>query len=299
MIVRGLHEDVVRRAHRIDYAGAGLVLVGAGLFILALLEGGSSWAWVSAPSIVLLAAAVLATAALPYVERRAAEPMLPPWLWSQRMVALSCAATATTGMLVIGLTVYLPNWGQQVLGLSPVAAGFVLGTMSITWPIASSLSASLYLRVGFRDTALIGAAAATAAAAGLATLGPDSAVWWPVLFTGLMGAGMGLIFAPLVVGLQNTVGWDRRGTLTGALMYSRFLGQSIGAASFGAVANTVLRQQEGIRAEAAVHASTHAVFLGLLVVAGVTVSLLLMVPRRFPSAPGPAPTGEDPSTVEA
>lgn len=283
LIVRGLHEDVVRRRHRIDYLGSGLVLLCAGALILALLEGGSTWAWGSVGSLVTIAVAVAASAALVVVERRAAEPVLPPWLWTRRLTALTYAGTATAGMIVIGLSVYLPNWGQQVLGLSPVAAGFVLATMSITWPVTSSLSARLYLRVGFRDSALVGSVVAVLAALVLVTLAAGSPVWVPVVASGVMGVGMGLIFSPLIVGLQNTVGWDRRGTVTGGLMFSRFLGQSLGAAVFGAVANTVLRRHEHLPRAEAMDVSTHAVFVAVLLVALATVGLLLVVPRQFPS----------------
>lgn len=283
LIARDLHEDVVRRPHRIDYLGAGLVLVSAGLFILGLLSGGVHWSWTSPTSVVVFTGAALAGVALLVVESRAAKPVLPLSMLTRRLTAPSFAATATAGMIVIGLSVYLPNWGQTVLGLSPVAAGFVLAIMSITWPISSGFSARLYLRIGFRDTALVGASCAVAAGTGLVLLGPAPPVWQPVVYTALMGAGMGLLFSPLIVGLQNTVGWDQRGTVTGGLMFSRFLGQSIGAAGFGAVANAVLRRYEPDTSAAAMGAASHAVFVGLLVAAVATVVLLLTVPRRFPT----------------
>lgn len=284
LIVRGLHEDVVRTRHRVDYAGAGLVLVAVGLLILGLLEGGNSWAWDSAGSLTTFAVAVLAGVAAAAVERRAAEPMLPTWLWTERLTVATYAATATAGMIVIGLSVYLPNWGQQVLGLSPVAAGFVMATMSMTWPVSSAYSARLYLRIGFRDTALAGALLATVAGVGLSLLRHDAAVWQPVLCTAVMGAGMGLLFTPLIVGLQNTVGWSQRGTITGGTMFSRFLGQSLGAAAYGAIFNAGLRAHAHSPQAARVHASTHLVFVGLLAVAVLTAVLLAVaVPRRFPS----------------
>ncbi len=292
LIVRGLHEDVVRRRHRIDYAGAGLLLVSAGLLILGLLQGGTSWAWDSPGSIVTFAVAILAGVAAVYVERRAAEPILPSWLWTRRLTVGVYAATGTAGMIVIGLSVFLPSWGQHVLGLSPVAAGFVLAVMSMTWPVTSGFSARLYLRVGFRDTALLGALVATASGVVLILMGPNAEVWQPVLGTALMGVGMGLTFSPLIVGLQNTVGWDQRGTITGGSMFSRFLGQSLGAAVYGAVSNQVLRNHAGQAQALRVHAATHAVFLGLLAAAGVTLAVLLIaVPRHFPTY-SPEASGE-------
>lgn len=283
LILRGLHEDIVRRRHRIDYPGATLILISAGLLIFWLLQGGATFPWWSVPSVVMVSVAVVAATALVLVERRTAEPILPPHLWVQRMTLSAYIASGAAGMAVIGLSVYLPNWGQSVLGLSPIAAGFVLATMSITWPITSSLSAKAYLRIGFRDTALVGALITVLAGVGLSLLGPDARVWQPVACSALMGVGMGLLSTPLMVGLQNTVGWDQRGTVTGGLLYARFLGQSIGAAGFGAVANTVLRRQEGAATEVAMHAATHAVFVALLVVGVLAVVALLLAPRRFPT----------------
>jgi hypothetical protein len=68
-----------------------------------------------------------------------------------------------------------------VLGLGAVAAGAALGTMSIGWPLASAFSAKLFLRVGFRDTQLTGAAICLVAVAAF-LLAPDPApLWQPVL----------------------------------------------------------------------------------------------------------------------
>ncbi len=284
LIVRGLHEQVERRRHRIDFAGAGLLLVAAGMLILGLLQGGTAWAWLSWQSIVVFAVALVAAVAVVPVESRAAEPVQPLWLWTRRVTGGSYGATLTAALMVIGLSVYLPNWAQTVLGLSPVAAGFVLAVMSMTWPVASAYSSRLYLRIGFRDTALVGAAFSVVAGVVFWRLGQGAPVWQPVLGSALMGVGMGLMLSPLIVGLQNTVGWSQRGVVTGGAMFSRFLGQSIGAAVFGAVTNTVLRDHAHESHVAAMHASAHAVFTGVLLASIVTAAILVvLVPRRFPA----------------
>src|SRR5215216_1224633 len=51
---RRFHEQVVRKQHRIDVAGAALLGVGCSLIILGLLEGGILWQWSSLPSIAIL-----------------------------------------------------------------------------------------------------------------------------------------------------------------------------------------------------------------------------------------------------
>lgn len=313
LVVRDLHEKVERHRHRIDYLGSALLLGAAGLLILGLLQGGVGWPWWSWQGVLVLAGSLACAAAGAVVERRAVEPVMPPWLWTHRLTAGSYAATATGGLLVIGLSTFLPTWGQSVLGLSAVAAGFVLAVMSLTWPLASGLSSHLYLRIGFRDTALAGALLTVAAGVVFVLIPAEAHVWQPVLGSAAMGAGLGLIMSPLIVGLQSTVGWGERGVVTGGAMFSRFLGQSIGAAVFGAVTNAVLSHRldsapvalqgrlptdvDGISSTltgghespqvadyltSALDASTHAVFTGLLVAAVLTAVILLLVPRRFP-----------------
>src|SRR5579875_1657869 len=143
LIARYLREDVSRSRHRIDVAGAALVLVAAGALVFGLLQGGVAWPWLSPRSVAVFAVAALAGAAAVAAERRAAEPILPPWLWRRRALAGFSLASTGLGLLVIGPTTFLPSYGQLVLGLGAVAAGAVLATMSLGWPLASSQSARL------------------------------------------------------------------------------------------------------------------------------------------------------------
>jgi hypothetical protein len=52
--------------------------------------------------------------------------------------------------------------------------------------------------------------------------------------------GLGLLSVATIVGPQSTVGWGQRGVVTGTVMFCRYLGQSLGAAIFGAISNAAL-----------------------------------------------------------
>ena len=325
LITRYLHEQVSRTRHRIDAAGALAVLVAAGALVFGLLQGGVAWAWWSPPSVAVFAVAAAATAAAVIAELRAAEPILPPWLWRRRALSGSALAALGLGLLVIGPTTFLPTYGQLVLGLGAVAAGAVLATMSFGWPLATSQSARLFLRLGFRDTALIGAGICLAAVAAFLLLPARAQVWQLVADTFVLGAGLGLLSVCVVVGPQSTVGWNQRGVVTGTVMFCRYLGQSLGAAVFGAIFNASLnarlrgapgslkaglpRGVSGVSAaigrtggrgpaagylRTAISAATHDVYVGL-VVAGVAtiVVILAVIPRRMasvsPDQPSAAP----------
>jgi EmrB/QacA subfamily drug resistance transporter len=316
MIAHYLHEEVARTRHRIDVAGAVTVLVAAGALVFGLLQGGTAWAWWSPQSVAVFAVAALATAGVVVVERRAAEPILPPWLWRQPILCGSAVASAGLGLLVIGPTTFLPTYGQLVLGLGAVAAGAVLASMSIGWPLATSQSARLFLRLGFRDTALIGAGICLVAVAAFLLTPVIAPVWQPVVATFVLGGGLGLVFTCVVVGPQSTVGWRQRGVVTGTVMFCRYLGQSVGAAVFGAIFNVTLGARlraapaplrahlpgsvSGVSATIgrtsrlgpaagylrdAISAATHNVYIGLVISAVITIVVVLaIIPRRVAPA---------------
>ena len=251
LIARYLHEQVTRTRHQIDVAGAVTILLAAAMLIFGLLQGGVAWPWWSAPSVTVFAVAGLAAVAAVLAERRAAEPIMPGWLWRRRALAGSALASMGCGVLIIGPTAFLPTYGQAVLGLGAVGAGAVLATMSFGWPISSSQSARLFLRIGFRDTGLLGTGICVAAVAAF-LLSPAGSVWWPVAETFVLGAGLGLLSVCTVVGPQSTVRWNQRGVVTGSVMFCRSLGQSLAAAVFGAIFNSTV-QARLAAAPAALH----------------------------------------------
>ena len=201
--------------------------------------------------------------------------------------------------------------------------------MSIGWPVASSLSGRFYLRTGFRDVGLAGAVLVVLA------VGAFLLVTYPgrllPLFAGqlLLGAGFGLLSTPLLVGGQSTVTWHQRGVVTSANIFSRYLGQSLGAALFGAAFNHTLAQRlttapEAIRAvlpadvdsvvgalagrgtaRAAMEYSagrskaTRHVYAGALAVALLTVVVVALIPRRFRPPESPPGARRSPTSARS
>jgi len=237
---RRFSEQVPRRTHQVDLLGAALLTLGCSLLILGLLEGGTAWAWRSTTSAVVLGTAAVALVLFVRVERRAPEPVLPLWVFRRRVLVGGNLVGVLVGALIIGTSSYVPTYVQHVLGSTAVEAGFALGALTLGWPIAASLSGRVYLRIGFRDTALVGVAFAAAGGLLTAQLGPHAPVWHVAGTMFLTGLGMGLVGSPTIVAVQSVVGWDRRGVVTATNMFSRSMGSAIGAAVFGAIANTTI-----------------------------------------------------------
>jgi EmrB/QacA subfamily drug resistance transporter len=313
MFATRFSEQVVRRRHPIDYLGAVLLTSGWSLVIFGLLEGGVRWGWSSAGSLVVFAVGVVALAAFLVVERRAAEPVLPLWVFRRRILTAGNLVAVVVGALLIGLSSYVPTYVQGVLGTGPLVAGLAVAALTVGWPIAAGLSGRLYMRIGFRDTALIGCAVIVAGSILCALLTAHSSVWQVAGTCFVIGIGLGLASSPTVVAVQSVVGWERRGVVTAANLFCRSIGSAVGVAALGAVANATLAHRFA-HPPAAVAASlpkevdatslvlnaggdssssaaaafvrsalfdaTHHVFLVLVVVAVAMVGALLLMPRR-------------------
>ncbi|UUU33359.1 MFS transporter [Streptomyces sp. CA-210063] len=303
LLVRHLHEP--RREStgrpRVDWAGALTVFACGGALLTALVQGGVAWDWLSWPSLTLLGTGVALIALLVLIERRAAEPIIPGWVWRRRPIAAVNLALGALGLLMVAPTVFLATYAQSVLGLAPVAAGFVVSVWSLSWPVSAALSQHVYRRIGFRNTAVLGIAAAAALLFAFPLLPYPGEAWQPALLMLLLGAALGLFQLPLIIGVQSSVRWEERGTATASILFCRQTGQTLGAALFGAVANGVLASRlggagdldavthsldAGTAAEPvrrAVADAVHAVYLGAGCAATVALVVLLVVaPRRFP-----------------
>jgi EmrB/QacA subfamily drug resistance transporter len=229
------HERAERHPHRLDVAGAALLSVAV---VAALLAGRSRAAGLAAVPVALAA-----TAAFLAVERRAREPLLPLDLFSQRVVAVASAAGALMGAAMFATVTYVPLFVQSVLGRGPTAAGGAIAPMALGWPVASAISGRLVPRLGYRPLLLAGfATSAAAALAAAAALRPGVPL---PLVQGLMaayGAGLGIANPPLLIAVQTSVAWNRRGVATASTLFFRTIGGTLAVGLLGAVlANALAR----------------------------------------------------------
>ncbi|GIU54360.1 hypothetical protein NicSoilC12_01090 [Arthrobacter sp. NicSoilC12] len=196
MLVRSFHENIEPVKHRVDYLGAGLLTVSLTLLILGALEGGQAWAWDSAISDAVFAGGALLFVAFILVERRAAEPVLPPWVVSRRLLATTAMVAFGVGAVMLGITSYVPTFLVGALSTSPIVAGLALAALTIGWPISASQSGRLYLRIGFRSTALIGITVTVIGTAVLAVTASVPNVALVAVSCFIVGLGLGLVATP-------------------------------------------------------------------------------------------------------
>jgi EmrB/QacA subfamily drug resistance transporter len=235
-VMFGLHlrEHREPRRHRIDYLGSALLMLGVGAPMFALVQVGNA----DGPTLGALAlAGAVALAALALNERRAAEPMLPLKLWRNRVVAVGCLAGFFNGALMMGVSGFLPTYVQGAMGRDATAAGVVLAASSVSWAFASMAAGRLMIRTSYRLSASIGGLFLVAGSILLILLTPASGLLWAGSGSFMLGVGMGFCNTAFIVSTQASVGWSDRGMATSSTMFMRIVGQSVGAAVFGAILN--------------------------------------------------------------
>ncbi len=288
MFVRRFEERVTKASHRIDVLGSLLLTSGGVLLLLGLLEGGVRWSWASPISIALFATSVLLLVAFVWVETRAAEPVLPLWVFRHRVILPAILTSLVVGVLLIGLTSYVPLFAQGVLGHGAVMAGFALAALTLGWPLSASNAGRLYLSIGFRATMVLGAAFGLAGALLMLTVDGDSSLLHLALPCFVMGIGFGFAVAPAVIAAQSAVGWESRAVTTGATMFARTVGSAIGVAVFGALVNASVTDSVGHASPSLEHLSPailepaiYTTFVCSAFVAVVLVAVSLLMPRRI------------------
>ncbi|XJZ28334.1 MDR family MFS transporter [Bacillota bacterium Lsc_1132] len=236
-----LHENVEKKKHQIDYPGAILLTIAISSLLYVLVEGGSGISWNSLEAIFLFSVFLIAFILFLFQERRASEPVMPFSIWKERSIFIANITSLTTGIMLIGISSFLPAFVQGVMEQTPIIAGFTLTAMSIGWPIASALSGRLLIKLGYRITSIIGGIALILGSVVFVTMTAATGPFWVAVGSFVVGIGMGLTSTAFIVSIQSTVSWQQRGIATAANMFMRNLGNTIGAALLGGILNNGLR----------------------------------------------------------
>ncbi|SAL77018.1 membrane transport protein [Caballeronia peredens] len=243
LFVLFLHEEKRHDRPAIDLAGACLFTTAVAALMMALTDAGHAS---NARVGVELAVLVLSCVLFVVQERRAADPMISFRLWAHRPIAASNMATLLAGMAMMGLTTFLPMYVQGVMHRTPVEAGLTLTMMMIGWPSGATFTSRSFARIGLRRLLMIGPVFIPLGALPFVLLGPQSSPVWAGIGSAVLGFGMGITSVSCLILIQEIVQPVERGSATASNLFSRNLGNTLGAAVFGAVQNYGLVHTDGL-----------------------------------------------------
>ena len=227
---------------KIDWLGA-IGITGAVVpLILALIWGGSKYAWGSAQIISLFAAAAVMTAAFITIEYFAEDPIIPLRLFKEYSFSLVSIITVLTAALVFGGILYIPIFIQTVVGQSATNSGLLLLPLMIGIVAGSIISGQITAHTGkYRVVGLVSLGIAAIGMFLLSHIDRNTSNALVSRNMVILGLGIGPTFPLLPMIAQNLFGLADTGVVTGAITFFRTIGGAVGTAVLGTVFNNELK----------------------------------------------------------
>jgi EmrB/QacA subfamily drug resistance transporter len=246
-VAESADEEATRR---IDYAGVVCIAGMITSLTLGLIEGGPS-GWTTAPPNVSFGLSILFLAALVFVERRSANPIIELGVLRHRNFIAGMTVKLIVNFILAGLLFLLPVYLQEILEYSPLQAGLLMLPLSGTFLVSLPLGARLLERYGPRLPLVggLGTAAVCLWFVADISISTSYAQLWPPLLG--LGFAVGLVLTPMNLIALNAVPLRQHGQATGIMTTVIGFGGVLGVTVVGAV----FRELEDRRLDAVLHAT--------------------------------------------
>ncbi len=202
--------------------------------VLALVYGfirASSEGWSDVTTMAAFASAVVLLVGFVLIELRAAQPIMPLRLFVSRNRSSAYLINLLMVGGMIGMFFFVTQFVQNVLGFSPLKAGFSFLPLTIGILISVQVVARLLPRFGAKSLTIAGAVVATIGMAWLSRISIDSG-YFPhiVVPTMLMGIGVGFPLVTLTLVAMAGVSPSETGAGSGLINVVQQVGGSLGLA---------------------------------------------------------------------
>ena len=183
-----------RHHEAFDFCGALALLIGYPALLLGLTFAASR-GWSSVLVIGSFAAAIIALASFIWIEIHTSRPLIDIEICKQKKLAAALVAVALSNLIHYPLALCAPLYLQNVLGLSAVAAGWILAVLPLSTALASPFSGRLADRFNAATVASMGLILIVIGIACYSRLEVNSDPRLVIAVMSFVGAGIG-IFTP-------------------------------------------------------------------------------------------------------
>jgi EmrB/QacA subfamily drug resistance transporter len=226
-------------SHKVDYAGVVALILAVVPAMLALSWAGVDYPWISAQIIGMFTFSVCMVAVFIVIESRSEEPIMPLWLFRNRIVVVSLVVIFIAGFGMFGGIIYIPLYFQDVLGLSATRSGSFLTPMMLGVVFGAIVSGQILSRAGghYRIQGFFGLAIMAAGMGLLSQMTAETSYATAVFNIVITGVGLGVTMPLYVIAVQNAMPHAVLGVATSAITFFRQIGGAFGLAIFGSVMN--------------------------------------------------------------
>lgn len=225
---------------KIDYPGIVTLTLAVVSLMLAISWAGVDYEWLSPLIIGMFAFSVAMFLLFIRVESRSEEPVIPLWIFKNRIVSISSIAVLLIGFGMFSTIIFVPLYFQGVLGTTATTSGTFLTPMMLGVVVGAIISGQLLSRAGGRYR-IQGMAGMFVMATGLFLLTKmtvDIAYWRAVMNIVITGLGLGITMPVYLIAVQNAVPHPVLGIATSTNTFFRTVGGAFGLAIVGSVMNS-------------------------------------------------------------
>jgi EmrB/QacA subfamily drug resistance transporter len=280
-----LRESRATSARRSYDPGGALTITGALVLLVYALVEAPDAGWGSPQTILLVGAAAALVGIFVAIESRHPAPLVPLRMLRSRTLAGANLVMLLFAAVGFGMPFILTLYAQQLLGWSALEFGLSFVVVPVAAALGMMVSQAAVLKVGFRPVA----------AAGMALLGTGSLLLTQVsvgsgyvgdLLLGLLvfGAGIGPTFATASIAALTGVAEREAGIASGLSNTAFQLGGALGVAIVSTIAvsrsESFLAANEGADPLVALTEGFQSAFVGCVVLAGIGVTLALLLLGR-------------------
>lgn len=232
------------RKPKVDYFGAALLAVGLATLVLAIDNTDVIFADLLASTdltlvglrLIMFGIVAAAIVGFIFAEKRAEEPILPPYFFKNRNFVLIASIALLFGSAFMGSILYLTQFNQQVFEASPTESGLMLLPMVGGLMLTSVVSGQLISRFGrYKIFMQSGFIVATVSMLCLTFLTPEIGYLYEAIVMTCLGIGMGVAMPVISLAVQNEFEQKDLGAATSSSQLFRSLGSTVGVAVFGAI----------------------------------------------------------------
>ena len=285
-----------------DVAGAVTVTAGLVLLVYALVDANDA-GWGSVQTLGLAAASVVLLASFAAIELRARRPLMPLAIFRNRALRGANIVSVAMTMAMFPMFFFLTFYTQQVLGYSPIEAGFAQLPIALSIIVSAGAASQVVTRLGYKATMAFGLLVASIGLVWFGQISPDGSFLADVLGPSIVvGFGVAFAFVAGTIAATTGVSGEQAGLASGLVNTSQQIGGALGLAVLVAVA-TARTDAVDAAQRVALNEGYQAGFLGgaALALLGALLAVVLLSSRESREHAEAARSGEleEPQPVKA
>ena len=225
---------------KIDYPGILTLTLSVVSLMLAISWVSVDYEWPSPLIIGMFAFSLAMFLLFIRVESRSEEPVIPLWIFKNRIVSISSIAVFLIGFGMFSAIIFVPLYFQGVLGTTATTSGTFLTPMMLGVVVGAIISGQLLSRAGghYRIQGMAGMIVMATGLFLLTRMTVDIAYWRAVMNIVTTGLGLGLTMPVYLIAVQNAVPYSVLGVATSTNTFFRTVGGAFGLAIVGSVMNS-------------------------------------------------------------